>query len=311
VLIIALMALPVHGQSFVEHDPWLNWDVINNTGQPATDFEIVVESPTFSVNMADPSQFMMGQFTSLNFDHTQDVDGDLDLDTIVSWSNPVMQVQPGLPAHIGLLMNGSGPILDAYWTGGGVRIPGINNTPPVVMETTRILFEQPPPPGEPQGVPQVTMRLAMPELLYEQGDPEQLLPQITHLRTFVDIPADMLSLGSLSLDAGLDLSGPYGSYPPGYEWLQPYEREPLVNGLPVTAPLEFWPDSFFDVFIDTTLNTGPEFESLLYAEVQVLDQGVPRLPVEVRFWNLNPQCPEPGTLALVGLAALLLRRRAN
>ena len=34
------------------HDPWLNWDFVNFTGQPVNDFEIVVETPNWSPHLS-------------------------------------------------------------------------------------------------------------------------------------------------------------------------------------------------------------------------------------------------------------------
>jgi len=57
-------------------------------------------------------------------------------------------------------------------------------------------------------------------------------------------------------------------------------------------------------------NVSPDFESLLIADVVVLDPDGNQTSVG-RFWNLNPQSPEPGTVTLlaVGACVAMLRRR--
>jgi len=54
------------------------------------------------------------------------------------------------------------------------------------------------------------------------------------------------------------------------------------------------------------VDLGPQRESLLVADI--IDGTGATIG---RFWNLNPQCPEPGTFVLVGLglAALVVRLR--
>ncbi|HUU34865.1 MAG TPA: PEP-CTERM sorting domain-containing protein [Vicinamibacterales bacterium] len=124
-----------------------------------------------------------------------------------------------------------------------------------------------------------------------------------NIRTFAHIPANMLGLADLNETLDLNL-------------LLPFEVGARVGGLggeliegPVWWESDFPAESFFDVFFDVPVpegNLGPSFESLLVADI-INGEG----EVIGRFWNLNPQCPEPGTFALIGtgLAALVLRLR--
>ncbi|HUX02123.1 MAG TPA: PEP-CTERM sorting domain-containing protein, partial [Phycisphaerae bacterium] len=65
-----------------------------------------------------------------------------------------------------------------------------------------------------------------------------------------------------------------------------------------------------DVFLAEILPefASPQYEALLYAQVINPDKSVIG-----EFWNLNPQSPEPATLALLGLGAVatLIRRRRS
>ncbi len=268
------------------HDPWLNWTIINNSGQAVDDFEIVVDSSTYS-NSGTLDQLMIG-LPFFNQFSTSVVNNN----TVLKWSGPAGSVQPGVPAHIGALMKDSGPILDAYWTAGGQRV-GV--APPIVMETTRLLFSETPTSA------QVSMRLAMSGGFFSDTPTGQV--GLTQIQTFRDIPSSLLGLQDIneSLNLG-DLAA--------------YQVTPYVGGSPLSTSDVVWftgpgPDSFFDVFLDlsTTSNLGSGYESLLYA--QVLTPNTPGIPVQVQFWNLNPQSPEPATLTILALggAVLLSRRR--
>ena len=68
-------------------------------------------------------------------------------------------------------------------------------------------------------------------------------------------------------------------------------------------------------YIEEVISTGnvedigefvsPDYESLLIADVFVAGRESPI----GRFWNLNPQTPEPSTLSLLALGGLAMIRR--
>jgi hypothetical protein len=263
------------------HDPWLNWDFINRTGVMANDFHIIVDNPAWV-----PPEVFKGVFPTF-----QVCPGE---DTLLSWCGA--DVPAGGVAHMGLYMLGSGRILDAYWTQDGIKVgPSV----PITYELTRIYDPDPVIPGNSE----IHMLLQMSPGYY--GDPGNTGTRVgwNNIRTFANIPAGMLGLENLneSLDLGTLLS---------YE-VTPREGGP--GGGIITDPIWIEPESFFDVYFDLLVPDdmlGPQFESLLVADV-ILDDGMGGYTTVGWFWNLNPQCPEPGTYALVGfgLAALVLRLR--
>jgi hypothetical protein len=282
-----LTACLATAQQVVIHEPWLNWDFFNLTGQDAYDFDVIVDAPAFA-----PTETVSPPGWSLTASQV-DYGSDGDLDTLLHWSglNPVA---PNSLAHFGLFMAGSGPILDAYWTDAvGAQIGA---SLPITYELTRVTY-----PGEPE-LPWLGMRLDFPEAYYD-GLPAGALVGWTGIRTFADIPADLLGLADLN--EVLSLNG-----------LLPFETEPRIGDPdgPVILPSEvYWVESFFDVFVDIPQYTSPDYESLLFAQILVDPDGAgPISPVLVgQFWNLNSQSPEPATgllLACAGLA-LALRRR--
>jgi hypothetical protein len=282
-MIAALAFMTAQAQQAVVHDAWLNWDIFNPTGQDVNDFEIVVDTPNYNPLevLWDPT----GQAPDLFPNFTTIPSGD---DTILSWSG--LTVTPGLFAHVGAWMQGSGVIKDAYWTLNGEQVgPSI----PIIYEVTRIT----PPATDPRGDPEeLTMRLALPTAF--QGEDVFL----NNMVTFANIPADLLALEDLNRD--LDTT------PDGL--LAEFNTQPLFGnsiGQPIGPSEPIPPDSFFDVFVDIPPpgQLGPEWESLLFTEVA---QGDPsQNPPIVRFWNLNPQSPEPSTLSIVLLAGIALSCR--
>ena len=67
----------------VWHDPWLNWDFLNNTGVNVNDLEIVVDNPNFNPNSGDPTQVNMGPWNQFAISN-KDYDGDGDQDTVMT-----------------------------------------------------------------------------------------------------------------------------------------------------------------------------------------------------------------------------------
>lgn len=267
------------------HDPWLNWDFINLTGQNTDDFEIIVESGTFNPNpLAVPPEVLMGM-PYQNFVVTHgDFDADLDADTKLSWFNPLGgPILPNQIMHVGGDMRNSGPILDAYWTFGGAKV---GNSIAISYELTEI---------RPTNSGEIHMQLNIAPGFYEDQPSESA--GWTGIRTFVNIPAHVLGLADLN--DGLDLST-----------LAAYEVFPQYGqpGVPGSTGVTIQPtdeimmniDSFFDVYLDTVPGEflGPNYESLLYAEV--LNAGTPI----GQFWNLNPQSPEPATWVMLVCGAL-------
>ncbi len=266
------------------HDPWLNWDFVNLTGTETNDLHIVVESPDFV-----PPEVFQGPYPV--FVPCPDPAG-----TTLTWCG--YDVPAGGVAHIGAYMLGSGRILDAYWTQDGVKV----GAPlPITYELTAIVDPDPSIPDNSE----IHMLLQFAPGYY--ADPLNAGTMIgwNNIRTFANMPAELLGLPDLneSLDPRLETD------------LVQYEvdaREGGPGGQIISGPVwweEFPPDSFFDVYFDVDVpdvDLGPQRESLLVADI--IDGTGATIG---RFWNLNPQCPEPGTFVLVGLglAALVVRLR--
>lgn len=270
-------------QQSIFHDPWLNWDFINYTNLEANDFEIVVARPNWT-----PPQVYTGFFPNFTTRPDPGSGG-----TILSWSGN--GVPPGGIAHIGAAMQGSGRILGAHWTRDGLPIG----------EPLAIIYE-------------LTQIFPLPDLSEAVVMNLQVAPSfagtagLTNIRTFRDLPAELLDLDDLT--SALD---PHLQTPP----LNMHETIPtelisldLVGGSPIVVtqplqPVSVLPpptmiDSFFDVFVDVTTNRGAAFESLLTADVVAFDQSLNIWRPIGRFWNLNPQSPEPATFVLLGIMGI-------
>lgn len=249
------------------HTPELSWDIPNNTGQAVNDFEIIVSADYFS----PPSTFD-GPFSVVDVDHG-DFHSNPGNETRIRFSGAT--VNPGEEVHLGLDMLGSERILDAFWTENGTMVGA---SLPIVNEITEVVPGYTGVPGEAA----IFMDLMLPE-------ETQSGFELRNIRTFMDIPASMLSLSDLNDE--LDLST-----------LASFETNVgLVNDIELSAV------AWSSVGVGISSNLGPDWESLLVADI-FDGQGA----VTGTFWNLNVQSPEPGTLSLLALGglALLRRRRA-
>jgi len=286
---VLLMAAPAARGEVVWHDPWLNWDFINTLTMTVNDFAIVVDDPdgTFNPDPNDPNQVLIGMpfpFFAVSSQFA-DYDGDGDLDTMLKWSGA--DVVPDSFAHGGLYMLGSGLVLDAFWSINGTKVGW---STPITYERTRIDDD-----------PAVHMELTIASGFFkDEANPYWPNQEAgwMHIRTFVNIPAELLSLEDLNRGLELDVLKEMDLEVP------PVDAE---TGLPIGYEDTIWgvPDSFFDVFLADIPPefASPEYEALLYAEV--VSQG----EVVGQFWNLNPQSPEPAALSLLALGALALIRR--
>ena len=299
---IALMAPAAQGAKepiVVWHDPWLNWDFVNNlpAATVVNDFAIVVDA----ANWVPQQQWAVPfpNFQTLPWDW--DGDGILD-DTMCKWWGAV--IAPGTPAHGGLYMPGSGMVLDAFWTSNCQKV---GPSTAITYERTKIIFDD----------PEVHMGLMIaPGYFEDTENPNYPNAEAgwTNIRTFVNIPASLLGLEDLTRDLDLD----WLATQPGVLEVPPKRWDEGLNQWVEIPPTDIIgykyvqgqgvPESFFDVFLSEIepQYAGPDFEALLHA--QVVNQGT----VVGEFWNLNPQSPEPATLGLLligGLATLLRRKR--
>ncbi|MHC4986799.1 MAG: PEP-CTERM sorting domain-containing protein [Planctomycetota bacterium] len=212
-------------------------------------------------------------------------------------------VPGGALAHGGLFMAGSGNILDAYWTLGGVKVGA---SLPVTYELTEIRMDT--------LVSEVHMQLQLGDMFFDDALNTDLVAGWTNIRTFVSIPAAELDLPDINrtlneaLYAGFQVT-PFLGQPglPGSTGVPILPTDTFLYG-------DFPPDSFFDVFLGEILPAfqGPDYESLLIADVIVAPVNDPtNFTVVGEFWNLNPQSPEPATMGLlaIGGVAVLRRRR--
>ncbi|MGB2966633.1 MAG: PEP-CTERM sorting domain-containing protein, partial [Phycisphaerae bacterium] len=275
----------------VWHDPWLNWDFQNMTGQTVNDFAIIVDSSNFSPDSTDPGEVMLGDpFSTFQVTHA-DYDNDGDTDTKLKWiaKDGTEDLPAGGWMHGGLWMKGSGPVLDAYWTWNCSKVGG----------STEITYEQ----TEIRGDPEVHMHLNIAPGFF--ADPENASHPTAgweNVRTFVNIPADLLGLQDINDDLDLGTLSAYEVFP-----RKDGPTGPLLSTLDLTGQTDATPLDVFLAEIDAAY-ASPDYEALLYAQVINPDKSVIG-----EFWNLNPQSPEPATLALLGLGAVatLIRRRRS
>lgn len=299
------------------HEPLLNWDfVVPTTPTGVNNLEIVVDSPNFNpdplagdvigVSATNPTFHYAG---SRPCDHdgnplTPDV-------TILTWDNtaPGAALTPGSLIHAGLNMGEAGRILDAYWTWtwdnqGTIQTDIVKDVPVIDEETWTWRNGGPPPEGTPPpdpigGQPRppgtLEMRLGTDAGFSAENEGKRIF--LDNIRTYYNIPEDVLDLEDLNAD--LDEGALLGI---------PGVMLGSVGG-------DFNVDSFFDVFFRVEEGVppqflNPDFEALLVAEVWV-QEGTSEPEQIGTFWNLNEQCPEPATLALMGLGAagMLLRRK--
>ena len=277
--VIVLVTATVSAQPIIiDHEPWLNWELF--TPVDATDVHLVVDNPDFQ-----PREVFEDAQRSWRFDGVISTGND----AILSWvADDPNAGDAGSPVHIGADMTGAGRIIGAYWTYWGQTVAPI----PIVWELTRIID---PDPLNPANDVEVWMRLQTGEQYAPTGQEVRL----RNIRTYLDIPADVLGLADLN--AGLDetrITAEWGG--------RAGMAYPDVSDLLPSAP-----DSFFDVFVGVTLpeKSSPEFESLLVADIMVSEAGGVNAQTFGWFWNLNPQCPEPGSMALLALGGLVALRR--
>ena len=259
----------------VIHYPILNWDLYNPP-LGANDLHIVVEEDNFVPDHTynDPN------IPGWQYDGANPNPGG---GTVLSWSTTSPMPLPST-VHVGANLNGSGRVTDAYWTQNGIPIMVI----PIVWELTWVDQWDPVFPNDPGAI---WMRLQTTAEAASLGT-----VQLANIRTYADIPAGVLRLEDLNNN--LD------------EQRLVEENSTVLVGTsldgPVTLPnqsADFAVDSFFDVFVELSFNTNPDFQSLLVADVLVNN-----LPVG-RFWNLNYQSPEPTSMVLLALGGLALIRR--
>jgi len=281
---VALVLFASAAQAVVVwHDPYLNWDFINMTGVPVNDLDIILDNSAFNLNAGNPNQAWSLPFNNI-VKTVGDFDGDGDLDAKITYSGAV--IQPGQTAHGGLYMLNSGLVLDAYWTNNGVKV-GASTA--ITYEQTRVV-----------GDPELYMELNIAPGFFADPLNSGHEPGWTEIRTFVNIPADLLNLPDIN--SSLDLST-----------LAAYEVTPKLGGplgpdiLPtdvIFANSDSSPTDIFLANIDPAFSNN-NYEALLVATV--LNQPT----VIGQFWNLNPQSPEPASMFLlaVGGVALLRRRK--
>ena len=101
----------------------INKDMVNNSGQPANNIEILLAGTYTNVNHYDG--YPANHFSL--FTESPATGGN----TLLTWSNPNNDVQPGQIAHIGFSVPGtSAPILSIYWTHNGKVIGCVSQLSP-------------------------------------------------------------------------------------------------------------------------------------------------------------------------------------
>ncbi len=302
VAFLFVLAAPVV-QGSVWHDPYLNWHFNNYTCQTVNDLAIIVDNPGFNPNLNNPGLVWAHPFPNVSR-FNADYDGDGDLDTMIKywgWDIPCFKVDPvnGV-AHGGLYLKGSGRVLDAYWTKDCVQVGA---SIPITYEKPEIRGND----------PEIHMHLEIAPGFFEDPENSGLKAGWTEIRTFVNIPSDLLGLADLNVDLDLSELAEYEVIPEyGQPGLPGHDGDVIEPG---DVNLQGYPaESFFDVFL---AQVPPEFASPLYESLLVstvigpdpdpLNENI----IYGQFWSLNPQSPEPATLGFLafGSLPLLLRRR--
>lgn len=288
-LVTVVCLTPTARANVVWHDPWLNWDFINQLPTPpqVDDLDIWVDNPNWTVPATNWWAQPFNTMTPTN--NAGDIDNDGDQDTRIRFSGAV--IPSGATAHGGLYMPGSGKVLDAYWTSNGVKV---GPSTPVTYERTRVV-----------GDPDLFMELNIAPGFFSDPDNVGKEAGWRNIRCFVNLPAD--SLGLADINSSLDLDNFLLS---DGSLLGDHEVTPIIDGVAYTGgDILMNDDSIKDVFLASIPpeKSNENFEALLFAEV--IATGSAPIPTGA-FWNLNPQSPEPATLLLLALgSSVVLRKR--
>ena len=246
------------------HEGFLNWDI--KVDVDLDDFEIVVESPNFQ-----PRQTYDGPFGT----PTVTPSGS---NTKIHWSGAT--VPANTLFHVGLDMAGAGQMVSATATQGGNPVANV----PIPFELTEIRYT-----GR-SAAADVFMVFNTPQGFFDENP----LATVTleNVRTFIDLPADLLDLPDLN--SGLNLG------------LLPNETTPVPGSVQLFAP-----GNETEIYVGQTINASPLYESLLFGQVFVDYDGPGAMePVMTsEFWNLNPQSPEPSSLVLLAVGAVVAIKR--
>lgn len=279
------------------HEPLLNWDfIVPDAQMDVTDLQIVVANPDFQPGADGLAAGGPAGWQASSWMNRVDHDGDPATPevTVVTWYSS-MPLQPGTEVHVGMDLAGAGRILDGYWTSYNAPIAGFDI--PIVDEETWVWGDGLTPDGggeKPREPGQLEMRLGT-DLYYDLENPDDNV-ELRNVRAWTNIPTGAITLAELNDD------------------LLP--TDPRLAGKEVTLSGGglYHIDSFFDVFCEIDLlgdnEMGAQYSSLLTADVYVNDELVGQ------FWNLNTQCPEPGTMLLlgtgvVGVLGYMRRRRVK
>ena len=252
-VVMAIVATPALAGSPIWHDPYLNWDLDNLTGVQVNDLDVIVDNPNGLFN-PPAADLWSDVFENVTVTNIPDHDGDGDADCRVTYST-TGAVPPGATAHGGIYMLNSGAVLDAYWTLNGVKVGA---SIPVTYELTEI-----------RGDPEIHMQLQMNKGYLDDLENPGLVAGWTEIRTFVNLPADLLGLEDINRDLVLSTRASYEVDP-----MYGNPGSPGTDGTPILQSDQIIRDashidSFFDVYLAQILPefSSPEYESLLVATV--------------------------------------------